>query len=49
MIKVTSNLSPQLLKPKQRKIYLWNKADFGQLNANMMQFAGSFFFLLLLG
>jgi len=42
MIRVTSDLSPLLLKPKERKMYLWNKADFNQLNLKMMQFAETF-------
>ena len=42
MIRVTSNLSPVLLKPNEWKIYLWNKTDFNQLNLNMTQFSETF-------
>ena len=35
IIKITSNLSLCVLKPKERKINLWNKANFN----GMMQFA----------
>jgi len=42
IIKVISKLSIPITKPKERKIFIWGKANFIQLNEIMLHFSDSF-------
>ena len=41
-IKVVSKLSVPVSKPKERKIFVWSKANFNQLNKIMLHFLNPF-------